>query len=370
MFDASITLAVAALIITVFASVSNTMKKYKEKLVATDRKLQSELLALYNKAVENQKELISLTEEQLTMMPYSYTEDVLLELAERRICLDDLLRQQSKWSSMSSVVVEDISLLNQRLEALKRFRGDMQIIVSQTQESVIGRKKEIINAQHMLDATHEAFVRQLGEIVSKHIGTLYKKYKQTVRIDDYGNKIDKEWGKEIDYFLDNVVLSNSEIQALISYYLGNNLYDSFKINGKKYIIAYIEAYALQAEMQNGHLSADINEMTPLEFERYCADILSAHGWDARITKASGDQGIDVIATYGDTKAVFQCKKYSQPVGNKAVQEVSAGKQFEGASIAAVVSNASYTQSAQQLASTLGIYLLHYSELDSFADRVV
>ena len=62
---------------------------------------------------------------------------------------------------------------------------------------------------------------------------------------------------------------------------------------------------------------------------------------------------------------LQCKKYSNPVGNKAVQEANAGKGFEGAEVAAVVTNNTYTPSARQLASAIGVYLLHYSELASF-----
>ena len=62
---------------------------------------------------------------------------------------------------------------------------------------------------------------------------------------------------------------------------------------------------------------------------------------------------------------FQCKKYTSPIGNKAVQEIIAGKQFVQADIAAVVSNSRYTSSAKQLANVTGVYLLHYSELKQF-----
>ena len=88
-----------------------------------------------------------------------------------------------------------------------------------------------------------------------------------------------------------------------------------------------------------------------------------------MTQACGDQGIDVIAQHGNVKAVFQCKKYSQPVGNAAVQEIIAGKAFEQAHVAAVVSNATFTPSATQLASTTGVFLLHISELPQFAARL-
>ena len=70
------------------------------------------------------------------------------------------------------------------------------------------------------------------------------------------------------------------------------------------------------------------------------------------------------------KAVFQCKLYSSPVGNKAVQEALAGKAFESCDLAFVVSNADYTRAAIELASTTGVHLIHYSELsalDRFLD---
>lgn len=67
---------------------------------------------------------------------------------------------------------------------------------------------------------------------------------------------------------------------------------------------------------------------------------------------------------------FQCKKYSSAIGNQAVQQIIAGKQYIRADIAAVVSNAKYTHSAKQLASSTGVYLLHYSELKTFKDRLL
>ena len=54
-------------------------------------------------------------------------------------------------------------------------------------------------------------------------------------------------------------------------------------------------------------------MSRLMYEQLVADVLSREGWDTRVTKGSGDQGIDVIAQKGATKLVLQCKLYSHPV---------------------------------------------------------
>ena len=106
-------------------------------------------------------------------------------------------------------------------------------------------------------------------------------------------------------------------------------------------------------------------MAPTDYELHCALLLRSVGWDAQTTKASGDQGTDVIANRGGVKLVLQCKLYSRPVGNDAVQEISAARLHQQADHAAVVSNAVYTAAAQQLARTNGIFLLHHEELRGF-----
>jgi HJR/Mrr/RecB family endonuclease len=62
---------------------------------------------------------------------------------------------------------------------------------------------------------------------------------------------------------------------------------------------------------------------------------------------------------------IQCKHYSQPVGNKAVQEVYSGKDFYNTDIAVVVTNNEFTKSAKELASSLDVLLIHHSELKEF-----
>lgn len=103
-------------------------------------------------------------------------------------------------------------------------------------------------------------------------------------------------------------------------------------------------------------------MTPVGFEQWCAKILVANGWGAKLTQASGDQGADVIATKGGLRLVIQCKLYASPVGNKAVQEAFAAKSHYGATHAAVVTNASFTPSAKRLGSSTGVLLLHADDL--------
>ena len=103
-------------------------------------------------------------------------------------------------------------------------------------------------------------------------------------------------------------------------------------------------------------------MDPIQYEHLVADTLKELGWKTRTTKGSGDQGIDVIATMNGKKLVIQCKLYSSNVGNAAVQEIVAGKAYEQAQFAAVVTNAKFTRSAIQLAKANDVFLLHHDQL--------
>ena len=103
-------------------------------------------------------------------------------------------------------------------------------------------------------------------------------------------------------------------------------------------------------------------MTPTDFEIFCAEQLRLAGWNTQVTMRSRDQGIDVIAEKAGKRIVLQCKLYSGPVGNGAVQEIAAGRAHERADFGAVVTNSRYTAPAEQLAATNGILLLHHRDL--------
>lgn len=93
-----------------------------------------------------------------------------------------------------------------------------------------------------------------------------------------------------------------------------------------------------------------------EYEYACAQYLKRNGFTkVQVTKARGDQGIDIIATKGK-KYGIQCKYYSGAVGNKAVQEAYAGSKFYGCDVAVVMTNNTFTKSAKELAEKLSVEL--------------
>lgn len=104
------------------------------------------------------------------------------------------------------------------------------------------------------------------------------------------------------------------------------------------------------------------DMSPVEFEHYCAAALREAKWDAFVTQASGDQGVDIVAEKRGMRIVIQCKKYSKPVGNRAVQEIVAAIAHEDAQRGVVVTTSNYTPAARKLAASNQVLLIHHTDL--------
>ena len=99
-------------------------------------------------------------------------------------------------------------------------------------------------------------------------------------------------------------------------------------------------------------------MTGLEYERHVAQYLSQHGYsNVKVTKGSGDYGVDVIAHKHGKKYAVQCKLYSGSVGLSAVQEAVAGKAMYGCDSAMVVTNSYFTKAAFELANANDVVLI-------------
>lgn len=109
--------------------------------------------------------------------------------------------------------------------------------------------------------------------------------------------------------------------------------------------------------EDSSLDSVINGMTGIEFEHFCVELLLKNGFDsAYATQASNDYGVDVIATKDNVKYAIQCKLYSSHIGNKAVQEVSAGKEYYKCHVAVVMTNNYFTANAITLAQATNVLL--------------
>lgn len=109
--------------------------------------------------------------------------------------------------------------------------------------------------------------------------------------------------------------------------------------------------------------------TGFDYEKIITNKLKELGFNAKTTKASGDQGADILAEKEGVSFAIQCKMYTKPVGNKAVQEVNAARDFYGKDYAVVVSNAGYTKSARTAANACDVILINDTQLEKLLEYV-
>lgn len=89
----------------------------------------------------------------------------------------------------------------------------------------------------------------------------------------------------------------------------------------------------------------VEYMNGREFEYFCAELLAKNEFqNIKVTKGSGDQGVDILASKDGKKYAIQCKNYSSRLGNTPIQEVFAGKVFYKCDIAAVMTNSFFYRS--------------------------
>lgn len=105
----------------------------------------------------------------------------------------------------------------------------------------------------------------------------------------------------------------------------------------------------QAKQRNRIQIEDIDVMDGINFEKFLATLFRDMGYKVEMTKATGDQGADLIVERLGVRSVVQAKRYTGAVGNKAIQEAVSAKAFYGCTNAMVVTNSSFTFSAYELA---------------------
>ena len=86
------------------------------------------------------------------------------------------------------------------------------------------------------------------------------------------------------------------------------------------------------------------------------------GYQTQVTKASGDQGADLLVIGKGRKIAVQAKGYADGVGNHAVMEVVAGMNFYQCNSCLVVTNSYFTQAAISLAVANGCRLVDGAQI--------
>lgn len=222
----------------------------------------------------------------------------------------------------------------------------------------------------------------------KYSKALIRKHSQLDVKDDYGDSRPDLWVKELEWFYKNKIEREiKELQAknlptldfLFAnkqvYFLVENGFDEKNEGelfnfGTHYLWNLVIDSKLTKEFVEGEDDLQYCEnMGGLEYEEFIKNCFIKNGCEAQVTKASGDQGVDVVAEIGDKRIAVQCKHYNSKVSNDAIQQVYSAKNFFDCDIAVVISNNNFTNQAKQLASKLGVYLLHHEDVEGFVKEI-
>ena len=255
-------------------------------------------------------------------------------------------------------------------------KHDLRFQQIQFEERAIAEKRREEERQRALREEEERreqkkrmldlFEQEILNTIQKHRFALMQERKKFLQSDPYGNITDTGWGLKsseeetgVGYFIEKVIKPDSLSCELWKEIRGADIevWIEYEIND---VINGLEDFAEANE---------IDSMTGVQYENFCKSILVKAGWEVEDTPASGDQGVDLIASRDDMRVCIQCKRLKRKVGNGAVQEVAAGLQHYKGTHAVVVSNAGFTKAAERLAESTQVVLISEMELEELEDRL-
>jgi len=221
------------------------------------------------------------------------------------------------------------------------------------------RRLQSYKARDAAEQDHRDFLRhrfierqRLIDSVDRHRATLIRNIERALKKNDYGALVADNREDALEEFFASIELDMSTIEF-------DDAAD----------LVYEQLEMRSMEDREGGFDPVNLPFDGHAFENWVAESLTGFGWEANVTSGSGDQGIDVIAIKDGKKAGIQCKLYSSPIGNKAVQEAHAGKAYYKADAVAVLSNAPYTASAKDLASVTGVTLLSHHDIPDLFEKM-
>ncbi len=257
-------------------------------------------------------------------------------------------------------------------------------------------KKKRIKLNHALNANY--FIQVITNLIEENKYNLLEERIRLINIDAYGNEDLNKWignppldlnnielnikngskkfKEGIPYFWEKVIIKKFESLDLFfekwrSYVLVNPTIDDEILGQRRelniddwfvFIASQIEKTCLNILKNDSLKKSNENYNKGIKFENKCMDILKNSGWQVKETPNSGDQGVDLIASIDGLRVCIQCKNHQKAIGNKAVQEISAGKLYWKGTHAVLVSKSGFTKAAQKLAKANNVELIHESEL--------
>ena len=107
-----------------------------------------------------------------------------------------------------------------------------------------------------------------------------------------------------------------------------------------------------------------------QFEEYIGGLLKKIGYsDVNVTRGSGDYGADIVASFYGTMVAFQCKRFEEKVGPKAIGEVLRGMNKYKCTKGIVVTNNYFTNQALEEAKISNVELWDRDKLREILNNI-
>ncbi|MCI7766661.1 MAG: restriction endonuclease [Oscillospiraceae bacterium] len=118
---------------------------------------------------------------------------------------------------------------------------------------------------------------------------------------------------------------------------------------------------------------NINNMSGIEFELFCKDLLEKNGFTVSTTATTGDGGIDLIAINNNPffkgKYIVQCKRYTGTVGEPVIRDLYGVVMAERANKGILITTGTFTTAAESFAKDKQLELIDGNLLASFVNNL-
>ena len=232
--------------------------------------------------------------------------------------------------------------------------------------NVVLLREEIYNVKKGVFETY------LSECEYTNIKDIIVNYPYELVIKNSETSVTDEMVYLIKYLLEKNRLSFRDFCFCIKNFrlMSNEIISSINKHKHESEISRILAGDLSQEKKETSELLDFSSvLNGFEFEEYLSRLYTKLGYKVEHTKLSGDQGADLLVEKDNIKSVVQAKFYTHPVGNKAIQEVVASKQYYDAQKAIVVCTSSFTKSAVELAKKNDVILVDKRNLKQMIEEV-
>lgn len=134
------------------------------------------------------------------------------------------------------------------------------------------------------------------------------------------------------------------------------------------LVAYENAQVKWIEREKRCQREFWTKMDGWNFETEIAKLFRKRGFDAKVTKGSGDGGVDILLNRDGEKTVVQCKQHKTAVPPAAVRDLYGVLTHHNAQKAMLVSTSGFTNGTVEFARNKPIELLGIEDILKMADE--